>query len=486
MECSAACQLIRQGVRPNAATPHGTALKLHVTDCAACRAMLTATESQGLLADLLSATPPAPALVTPRRRPPLPPMHRRRRNPRWRALLLGTLAVLVLGVGLVVGRVALAAYTISANLAAMQITAAPTRRPVTPTLAAPREPSPLPPSPVPQVAANTAPLAMPDTDVPTEPPRPSVVSTAAPVGVPTPSATTPPVVSPTPIRLSAIGPAPLPTLMPTFGVAPVSNTAINILLLGSDRRPGENWQNRSDAIMVMRLEPARQRIALLSFPRDLIVNVPGYGYARINATTVYGEIYPELGGGLELARSTVSELLGLPIHYVVRADFNAFMTAIDAIGGVDLVVESELYDPEYPTLDYGYTVAHFLPGLQHFDGATALMYARLRHTDSDYHRTRRQQQVIQAIMQRVREQNILGQAQMLADLSTALRGDVQTDLALDQMLGIAWAFRSFTPERVERYSLDENLTSVGVPDDPYAITAAPGAIQSVVRQLLGS
>jgi LCP family protein required for cell wall assembly len=274
--------------------------------------------------------------------------------------------------------------------------------------------------------------------------------------------------------------------MPTFGVLPVSNEAINILLLGSDRRPGESWQTRSDAIMVMRLEPARQRVALLSFPRDLIVNLPGFGSARINAATVYGEMYPELGGGTELARATVSDLLGLPIHHVVRADFTAFTTAVDAIGGIDLIVESELYDPQYPTMDYGYTVAHFLPGPQHLDGQTALMYARLRHADSDYHRARRQQQVIQAIMQRVREQNVLGQVQMLADLSSALRDDIQTDLSLDEMIGLAWAFRNFAPDQVERYALDENLTSVGMAGDPYAISASPGAIQIVVGQLLGN
>ncbi|NTU84507.1 MAG: LCP family protein, partial [Chloroflexales bacterium] len=291
--------------------------------------------------------------------------------------------------------------------------------------------------------------------------------------------------TPTAISLPSIsGAAPLPTLMPTIGVAPVGDEAINILLLGSDRRPGESWQTRSDAIMVLRLEPARQRVALLSFPRDLLVNIPGVGYSRINSATVYGDMYPDLGGGLELARATVSDLTGLPIHHVARADFNAFITAIDAIGGIDLVVESELYDPEYPTMDYGYTVAHFLPGPQHLDGQTALMYARLRHADSDYYRARRQQQVIQAIMQRVREQNVLGQVQMLADLSSALRDDIQTDLSLEQMLGVAWAFRNFSPDLVERYTLDENLTSVGAAGDPYAITAAPGAIQLVVGQLL--
>jgi anionic cell wall polymer biosynthesis LytR-Cps2A-Psr (LCP) family protein len=106
--------------------------------------------------------------------------------------------------------------------------------------------------------------------------------------------------------------------------------------------------------------------------------------------------------------------------------------------------------------------------------------------DSDYARGRRQQQVILAILQRVREQNVLGQVQMLADLTTALRDDIQTDLSMDQMIGLAWAFRGLSPDQVERYALDENLVYAGgIPGDPYATLPAPGAISLVVGQLLG-
>jgi polyisoprenyl-teichoic acid--peptidoglycan teichoic acid transferase len=217
----------------------------------------------------------------------------------------------------------------------------------------------------------------------------------------------------------------------------------------------------------------------------LIVPIPGYGYARINSATVHGELYPQLGGGSELARQTVSNLLGIPIHHFVRVDFNAFISAVDAIGGIEIMVEKELYDPAYPTMDYGYMVAHFLPGPQRMDGQTALIYSRLRHADSDYYRARRQQEVIQAIIQRVRDQNMLTQVQMLSDLSTALRDHFQTDLSFEQMLGIAWSFRGFAPDQLERYTLDENLTTVGLAGDPYAITANPGSIQYVTNQLLG-
>jgi polyisoprenyl-teichoic acid--peptidoglycan teichoic acid transferase len=231
---------------------------------------------------------------------------------------------------------------------------------------------------------------------------------------------------------------------------------------------------------------ASERVCQLSLPRDLIVAIPGYGQARINAATVYGEMYPELGGGAELARQTVSNLLGVPIDHVVRTDFSAFMQAVDAIGGIDLYVEQELYDPIYPTMDYGYMEVYFPVGPMHMDGATALIYSRVRHMDSNYARNRRQQQVLLAILQRVREQNVLSQVQMLADLSSALRDNVQTDLSLDQMIGLAWAFRGVAPDQVERYALDETMVyEGGIPGDPYATLPASGAINTVVGQLMG-
>lgn len=502
MQCSEARSLIDAGMLPGSTDPTRAALGFHLGRCAACRAYRSGANTDELLAELLGVNPdPLPSTVMP---PPLQiqrsatrrisarPTHR----PLWQLPLVIVLAVLALSLGLMAGRVARAAYTIRGNLAAMQVTAAPANAPTsnapaaTPTLSVPlANPVVVPDAPVAPTQA-TSPVAASPTQgnaaalAPVEPMAPLATNEA---NLPDHVSVAVPAASVTPLRLPPIGggAAPVPTLMATVGVAPMGGEPVNILLLGSDRRPGEGWQSRSDAIMIVRLEPARQRIALLSFPRDLIVNIPGVGYYRINSSTVYGEMYPELGGGLELARRTMSELIGLPIHHVIRADFGAFVSTVDAIGGVEIDVEQELYDPAYPTIDYGYMVAHFLPGRQTMDGSMALIYSRLRHADSDYARSRRQQQVIQAIMQRVLDENMLGQVQMLTDLSTALRDDIQTDLPFEQMLGMAWSFRTYSPANIERYTLNESLTSVGLPGDQYAITAQPGAINVVRSQLLG-
>ncbi|EFO81343.1 cell envelope-related transcriptional attenuator [Oscillochloris trichoides DG-6] len=459
--CREAHKLIDTGVRAGAQNPQRAALGFHLAACPRCLAYHTQADL-ALLGDLLADPLPVPSIVAP-----APPPRTRP----WRRLALTVLLLVCSSLVAVLIWVATAAYTIQQNVAAMQVTSPPT-----PTLTLPTNPVILAalaePSPSPRPSGPTAPIGA-------EPPPPPTATIGPPPGF---------MPSPTPISLPSIigGSAQaVPTLMATAPIIPVTGNTITILLLGSDRRPGESWATRSDAIVVLHLDPERQRVAMLSLPRDLVVPIPGYGYARINAATVYGDLYPELGGGLDLARRTVSQYLNLPINYVLRADFHAFTEAIDAIGGIEIDVPYALYDSAYPTIDYGYMIASFAPGLQHMDGATALIYARMRHADSAYARNRRQQQVLLAILQQAREGNILSQVQMITDVTSALRDDIQTDMSLERMLGLAWAFRNVSPAAVERYALDENLVYEGVlADDPYATFADPSAVRQVVNLLL--
>jgi LCP family protein required for cell wall assembly len=260
-------------------------------------------------------------------------------------------------------------------------------------------------------------------------------------------------------------------------VAPPAGEPVTVLLLGSDGRPGETDAPRTDSIIITRIDPLRHRVALLSLPRDLWVAIPGYGYSRINAAHAWG--------GVELARATVANLLGIPIDSAVLIDFQGFIGAIDSLGGVTVDVEKELYDAQFPTMDYGYTVAHFLPGPQQMDGATALMYSRIRHPDSDFARMRRQQAVLVGVLAGLRGQNVLQSLQSLENVTGALRDYVRTDLPEDRMIGLAWALRDVTPEQIERYTLDENMISFGVGDDRWAEVVQPGAIDQLVARLLG-
>ncbi|NJL34483.1 MAG: LCP family protein, partial [Chloroflexaceae bacterium] len=220
--------------------------------------------------------------------------------------------------------------------------------------------------------------------------------------------------------------------------------------------------------------------------RDLWVEVPGgYGYSRINAAYVLGEVTGYPGGGMALARDTVAALLGMPIDYVVVADFMGFIAMIDVLGGVTVHVETELYDAQFPTMDYGYTVAHFVPGLQQMDGQTALMYSRIRHPDSDFMRIRRQQVVVAAVGARLRERGDVQNVLAADSITGALLPFVRTDMPRERMVGLLWSLREFRLERVERYAVDGTMVSSGVGADLYALVPIPGALEALTAGFRG-
>jgi len=442
MDCGEVRRLLKQGVIPGSASAERAVLGFHLSGCVECRAYRERLQ-EDLLAELLIHDPqPAARTYTP-----APPAESRQpRSAVGKALWYAGLALLmtiVLVPLIVLGQAALSIYHIHRNVQAMIV-----------------------PSPVPVAGAPTA----TPTKVPAQTPRPSIPALTLP----------PPPPSTTPIRPVTTTPPPTPTQ-----AAPPAGGPVNILLLGSDRRPDESDPSRTDSIIIARIDPQRHRVALLSLPRDLWVEIPGYGQTRLNAANVWGQIYGEPGGGVALVRKTVSNLLGIPIDYTIYVDFQGFIDMIDALGGVTVDVNKEIYDPAFPTMDYGYTEAHFLPGPQHMDGATALMFSRIRHPDSDFARMRRQQQVLGGILAQLRDQNALESLERIDAVSTALRDYVKTDIPEDRMLGLAWALRDFTPGKIEHYVLDENMVSFGVGEDRWAEVARPSALEGLVRKLLG-
>jgi len=152
---------------------------------------------------------------------------------------------------------------------------------------------------------------------------------------------------------------------------------------------------------------------------------------------------------------------------------------------VNVNVEKELYDPHFPTMDYGYTEAHFLAGPQQMDGATALMYSRIRHPDSDFARMHRQQAVLAGVLDTLASQNILQNLKQLEDVTTALRDYVKTDMPEERILGLAWALRTMAPEKIEHYFLDADMISFGVGNDRWAEQAHPDALDALVHDLIG-
>ncbi|MFN5059805.1 MAG: LCP family protein [Chloroflexota bacterium] len=260
--------------------------------------------------------------------------------------------------------------------------------------------------------------------------------------------------------------------------------ALTILLLGTDRRPQESAPARSDTILLMRIVPESQHISLLSLPRDLMVDIPGYGVARINAAHVYGDLYRSLGSGMSLATKTVSNVVGVPIDYTVVIDFQGFISAIDALGGVPVSVPTALYDANFPTMEYGVKEVSFAPGQNTMDGYTALVYSRIRHPDNDFERMMRQQAVLKGILLRLQQGGFLAQVDSTAAITDALVRHARTDAPRDVIITLAWHMRNASVDGVRSVVFRDVYYGSGA--DQYAMFPVDGALERSVAEWMKS
>ena len=288
-----------------------------------------------------------------------------------------------------------------------------------------------------------------------------------------------------PVQVVDGGIVPTPTPAPTVG-AWEGDGRVNIMMMGIDRRPGEAFVSRTDTIMVLSIDPDTDTAAILSIPRDLYVEIPGYGQDRINTALVYGSQQGDYLDGAALAMQTVSYNLNIPIHHFILVDFNAFVRTIDLLGGIDVDVPYEINDPEYPDMDYGYDPLLIPAGVQHFDGATALKYARTRHGDSDFNRAFRQQQVLFAARQQALS---LGIGEMLLrapSLYSQVEDGIRTDLSLEQLLRLAKSVSDIPADSIRNEVLDyDYVTSYRTPGGASVLLLRPDTAVPLIQDLFG-
>lgn len=151
---------------------------------------------------------------------------------------------------------------------------------------------------------------------------------------------------------------------------------INVLLVGIG---GEQHTagNLADSIIIASIDPFANDMVMVSVPRDLYVSIPEYGSSKINAAHVYGEENDYKGGGVALLSKTITENLGIDIHYFIRLDFQGFVQAVDTVGGIDVNLPQRIYDPNFDW-EYGANALDLQQGVNHLDGQTALLLARAR------------------------------------------------------------------------------------------------------------
>jgi LCP family protein required for cell wall assembly len=245
------------------------------------------------------------------------------------------------------------------------------------------------------------------------------------------------------------------------GPAPVpwdGANRVTILVMGLDYRDWEGeGPSRTDTMMLLTMDPVSRTAGMLSIPRDLWINIPGFDYGKINTAYYLGELYHLSGGGPGLAIQTVEQLLGVDINYYAQIDFAAFENFVDQIGGVEVDIPYELtVDPIGP----GNTVT-LQAGIQRLDGPTTLAYARNRDTfGADFDRADRQQQVVMGIFDQITSLGAL--PKLITNSPTIynnLRYGIHTNLSLKEIISLAWTAAQIPRENIKRGLIGPNETS---------------------------
>lgn len=259
---------------------------------------------------------------------------------------------------------------------------------------------------------------------------------------------------------------------------------LNVLLLGSDQRPGEPvW--RTDVIMIAFLDTSNGRAAVLSLPRDLYVNIPTRGWDRINIADFWGEYTKYPGGGPGLLKKVIADNFGIRVDKYARVNFEGFTRIVDTLGGIEVNVpcalEDDFIDASSPT---GFRHFKVDAGMQHMNGATALMFVRQRHGTGDISRAQRQQRVLFALRDKIMSPGIVPKIPQVYD---QLQDAVTTDfgpLDVPRLVQIGGAVK---PGNIRGRVIDETMWHFWMtPDGKSVLVFDKDAVRAAVDDLFNA
>lgn len=271
--------------------------------------------------------------------------------------------------------------------------------------------------------------------------------------------------------------------------------ARNILLLGIDQRSGifdNERYYRSDTMIVARLEPLRQRMGMLSIPRDLWLEFADGGPpARINTANSRGDSQGYPTGGPGLAADTLQHSFGLRIDNFLLINFDAFLRAVELLApqGVELCIDDRIVDRHYPNNGYGTITIVFEAGCQRLDAERLLQYARTRATPgADFDRARRQQQVLGALLRHLASLEGIGRLVAQAPaLWQELGGSFRTDLTLEEILQFASLLRTIPPENLRHEVIDTRVVEFATaPGGERVLYPDYAAVRALIQEVLVS
>lgn len=264
-----------------------------------------------------------------------------------------------------------------------------------------------------------------------------------------------------------------PNQEPTESVLKRPDQQVNILILGSDFRPGQGY--RTDVFMLLSLYPKEGTASVISFPRDLYIYLPGIGNQRINVAQPFG--------GFELSKAVLEENFGVTADHYVMTNFQGFKGIINSLGGINVNVSQYLSDHcELPQGDANKNCTVYA-GVNYMDGDTALWYVRSRYTTSDLDRTRRAQEVILAIFSKLMSLNAISRAPELYNLYI---NSVETDLTVSDILPLLPLATSILNDtsKLRRYAIGiSEVTPTTLPQSGASVLLPDfGAIHQLILQ----
>ena len=273
---------------------------------------------------------------------------------------------------------------------------------------------------------------------------------------------------------SGSGPTPFQpfalTATPTRDVQPISNALVpnqgltppdgqfNVLLLGSDWRPGGGY--RTDVLLLISVFTKEGKVSLVSFPRDLWVEIPGHEENRINTVMQ--------AGGFPLVVETFERNFAIHVDRYMMTNFSGFKAIIDTLGGIDIEASKNTADRCDLSYQHG-AWCSIGPGAAHLDGELALWYVRSRYTSSDFDRTRRAQEVMVALFKKLMSLDAISRA---PDIYNQFISAVETDISLNDLLPVLNIAPSVLQDqsRIRRYEIGTSHVN------PYT-TAGGAAVQ---------
>lgn len=288
---------------------------------------------------------------------------------------------------------------------------------------------------------------------------------------------------------------------------------VNILVAGNSADdPGHSGADLTDSIMLVSIDTKNNKAFMLSIPRDLWVDDPADGYTKINAVYTYGEQnkYSESGypdGGMGALEKVVSENLGVPINYYALINYTAFRDAVNAVGGIDVTIQSSdprgLYDPSRDWTSRTYApLVKLSNGQHHLDGQQALNLARARgdtygaygYAQSDYTRTANQRMMLLALKDKATSTGVALNPIKIASLLDSFGNNVTTDFHTTEVRRLFDIIKKVPSDQVQSVGLNDVngkslLKSYTAPGGQSALIPAQGrdnysAIQSYVQQLM--